>query len=304
MMTRSDIPKDNWVDRYMPEFSRPYIRLARLDRPIGTWLLLLPCWWSLALGWKLQLDNTGLNELGYLYILFTLGALIMRGAGCTINDLWDRNMDKLVARTADRPIASGEISVKKAILFLSTLFVVAALILYQLNKVCWLLGVLVLFLVFTYPFFKRITYWPQFILGLTFNWGALMGWAAITGSISFEPLLLYLVGIFWTLGYDTIYAHQDKEDDALIGIKSSALALGDKTKLFLIPFYSLTIGGLVTIGLLNNFDLAFYFLIGISASQLIWQILALNLNSPIDCLEKFKSNKLFGLIVTLAIYCG
>ena len=144
MMSRSDIPKNNWVDRYMPEFSRPYIRLARLDRPTGTWLLLLPCWWSLALGWKLQLDNTGLNELGYLYILFTLGALIMRGAGCTINDLWDRKMDKLVARTADRPIASGEISVKKAVLFLSTLFVLAALILYQLNKVCWLLGVLVL----------------------------------------------------------------------------------------------------------------------------------------------------------------
>ena len=304
MMSRSDIPKNNWVDRYMPEFSRPYVRLARFDRPIGTWLLLLPCWWSLALGWKLQLGNIGLGELGYLYILFTLGALIMRGAGCTINDLWDRNMDKLVARTADRPIASGKISVKKAVLFLSTLFVLATLILYQLNIVCWVLGVLVLFLVFTYPLFKRITYWPQFILGLTFNWGALMGWAAITGSISLEPLLLYLVGIFWTLGYDTIYAHQDKEDDALIGIKSSALALGDKTKLFLIPSYSLTIGGLVSIGLLNNFDFTFYFLIGISATQLIWQILALDLNSPIDCLEKFKSNKLFGLIVTVAIYCG
>ena len=303
-MSRSDIPKNNWVDRYMPEFSRPYVRLARFDRPIGTWLLLLPCWWSLALGWKLQLGNIGLSELGYLYILFTLGALIMRGAGCTINDLWDRNMDKLVARTADRPIASGKISVKKAVLFLSTLFVLATLILYQLNIVCWVLGVLVLFLVFTYPLFKRITYWPQFILGLTFNWGALMGWAAITGSISLEPFLLYLVGIFWTLGYDTIYAHQDKEDDALIGIKSSALALGDKTKLFLIPSYSLTIGGLVSIGLLNNFDFTFYFLIGISATQLIWQILALDLNSPIDCLEKFKSNKLFGLIVTLAIYCG
>ena len=304
MMSRSDIPKNNWVDRYMPEFSRPYVRLARFDRPIGTWLLLWPCWWSLALGWKLQSGNIGLSELGYLYILFALGALIMRGAGCTINDLWDRNMDKLVARTADRPIASGKISVKKAVLFLSTLFVLATLILYQLNIVCWVLGVLVLFLVFTYPLFKRITYWPQFILGLTFNWGALMGWAAITGSISLEPLLLYLVGIFWTLGYDTIYAHQDKEDDALIGIKSSALALGDKTKLFLIPSYSLTIGGLVTIGLLNNFDFTFYFLIGISATQLIWQILALDLNSPIDCLEKFKSNKLFGVIVTVAIYCG
>ncbi len=304
MMSRSDIPKNNWVDRYMPEFSRPYVRLARFDRPIGTWLLLLPCWWSLALGWKLQSGNIGLSELGYLYILFALGALIMRGAGCTINDLWDRNMDKLVARTADRPIASGKISVKKAVLFLSTLFVLATLILYQLNIVCWVLGVLVLFLVFTYPLFKRITYWPQFILGLTFNWGALMGWAAITGSISLEPLLLYLVGIFWTLGYDTIYAHQDKEDDALIGIKSSALALGDKTKLFLIPSYSLTIGGLVSIGLLNNFDFTFYFLIGISATQLIWQILALDLNSPIDCLEKFKSNKLFGVIVTVAIYCG
>ena len=174
----------------------------------------------------------------------------MRGAGCTINDLWDRNMDKLVARTADRPIASGDISVKKAILFLFVLFVLAALILFQLNTSCWLLGFLVLILVFTYPLFKRVTYWPQLILGLTFNWGALMGWTAITGSISLSPILLYLLGIFWTLGYDTIYAHQDREDDALIGVKSSALFLGDKTKLFLVAFYGITLSGLLAIGFL------------------------------------------------------
>ena len=304
MMSRSDIPRNNWVDRFMPEFARPYIRLMRLDRPIGTWLLLLPCWWSLALGWKLEPEHLELFELGYLYILFSLGAVIMRGAGCTINDLWDRNMDKLVARTADRPIASGDISVKKAILFLFVLFVLAALILFQLNTSCWLLGFLVLILVFTYPLFKRVTYWPQLILGLTFNWGALMGWTAITGSISLSPSLLYLLGIFWTLGYDTIYAHQDREDDALIGVKSSALFLRDKTKLFLVAFYGITLSGLLAIGLLNNFGVFFYSLIVISGIQLVWQILTLDINSPINCLKKFKSNRLFGLIVTVAIYSG
>ena len=299
MMSRSDIPKNNWVDRYMPEFSRPYIRLARLDRPIGTWLLLLPCWWSLALGWKLQIDNTGLNELGYLYILFTLGALIMRGAGCTINDLWDRKMDKLVARTADRPIASGEISVKKAVLFLSTLFVLAALILYQLNKVCWLLGVLVLFLVFTYPFFKRITYWPQFILGLTFNWGALMGWAAITGSISFEPLLLYLVGIFWTLGYDTIYAHQDKEDDALVGVKSTAILFADSTKSWLFIFATLAAGLMILSFLFSISGLQMF--IAITGAlffylHMVRQVINLDIQNGQSLLHSFRSNRNAGLI--------
>jgi len=276
----------------------------RLDRPIGTWLLLLPCWWSLALGWKLNPEIIELWELGYLYLLFSVGAIIMRGAGCIINDLWDRKLDKMVARTADRPIASGVIRVSYACIFLALLFILAASILFQLNPTCWLLGLFVLILVFTYPVFKRFTYWPQFILGLTFNWGAIMGWAAITGSVEFPSLMLYLLGIFWTLGYDTIYAHQDKEDDFMIGIKSSALALGDQTKLFLTIFYSLTIIGIILIGWLNQFGTIFFFLTLVASAQLIWQVTTLDINLPHNCLKKFKSNRLFGLIVTVAIFCG
>jgi 4-hydroxybenzoate polyprenyltransferase len=185
----SDIPCGDWVDKSLPKGVRPYARLMRLDRPIGTWLLLFPCWWSLALGWQLNPSQINLLELGYLYLLFSIGAIIMRGAGCTVNDLWDRKLDQLVARTANRPIASGVISVKKAIFFLLIQLSLGLIILLQFNQTCWLLGLLVLLLVFTYPTFKRFTYWPQFILGLTFNWGALMGWAAITEQVNSACLI-------------------------------------------------------------------------------------------------------------------
>tara|TARA_B100001123_G_C15340874_1_gene1034820 strand:- start:1124 stop:1957 length:834 start_codon:yes stop_codon:yes gene_type:complete len=276
----------------------------RLDRPIGTWLLLLPCWWSLALGWKLNPNLISLWELGYLYLLFTLGAVIMRGAGCIINDLWDRELDRVVARTADRPIAAGVITVNRACVFLVILFLIASLILLELNETCWLLGLLVLILVCSYPGFKRFTYWPQFILGLTFNWGALMGWAAITGEISLESLILYLSGIVWTLGYDTIYAHQDKEDDILVGIKSSALALGTRTKLFLGIFYSLTIFGMLLLGWMNTFGTIFFLLAAVGFGQLSWQAISIDIDNPSDCLKKFRSNRLFGWLITLAIFCG
>ena len=304
MTNLSDIAEDGWVKNWLPKPVRPYALLMRLDRPIGTWLLLLPCWWSLGLGWQLNQQKITLLELGYLYFLFTVGAILMRGAGCTINDLWDRKLDQLVARTANRPIASGVISVTNAILFLLLLLALSLTILLQLNETCWLLGFLVLLLVFSYPTFKRFTYWPQFVLGLTFNWGALMGWVSITGTIDPPSLILYLAGIFWTLGYDTIYAHQDKEDDALIGVKSSALALENLTKPFIYIVYTVTIFGIFLIGWISKFSIPFYLVCLIALCQLIWQIRALDLDSPNDCLKKFKSNRLFGFLITFAIFLG
>lgn len=304
MTNLSDIAEDGWVKNWLPKPVRPYALLMRLDRPIGTWLLLLPCWWSLGLGWQLNQQKITLLELGYLYFLFTVGAILMRGAGCTINDLWDRKLDQLVARTANRPIASGVISVTNAIVFLLLLLTLSLTILLQLNETCWLLGFLVLLLVFSYPTFKRFTYWPQFVLGLTFNWGALMGWVSITGTIDTPSLILYLAGIFWTLGYDTIYAHQDKEDDALIGVKSSALALENLTKPFIYIVYTVTIFGIFLIGWISKFSIPFYLVCLIALCQLIWQIRALDLDSPNDCLKKFKSNRLFGFLITFAIFLG
>ena len=300
----SDIPSGNWVDRLLPATCRPYARLMRLDRPIGTWLLLLPCWWSLALGWRAGPDPLTLSEIAKLCILFSLGAVVMRGAGCTVNDLWDRDFDRRVARTASRPIASGAISVKRALVFLTIQLATGLVILLQLNQTCWSLGVAVLLLVFTYPLFKRVTYWPQLVLGLTFNWGALMGWAAVTGTIGPACLILYASGIVWTLGYDTIYAHQDRDDDALIGIKSSALALGHRTRPFLWAFYTFTIAGLVATGVVAG--LAWPFLVSLipAATQLAWQARWVDIDDPKDCLDKFRSNKLFGLIVTAAILVG
>ena len=212
----SDIPRESWLTRLLPRAAWPYARLARLDRPIGAWLLLFPCWWGIALaapGWP---DPV-------LFALFALGAVVMRGAGCTWNDITDRDFDARVARTADRPIPSGAVSVRQAAVFLAAQLAVGLAILLCLNRAAIGLGVLSLALVFTYPLMKRVTWWPQFFLGLAFNWGALMGWAAVRGDLAAPALLLYAAGICWTLGYDTIYAHPDREDDALIGIKSKSL---------------------------------------------------------------------------------
>ena len=304
MANYSDIPKGGWIEKILPKVARPYAILIRLDRAIGTWLLLLPCWWSLALGWQLNPDKITLWELAYLYLVFSVGAIVMRGAGCIVNDLWDRKLDQLVERTANRPIASGMISIPRATVFLLFQLSIGLFVLLQLNETCWLLGISVLLLVFSYPAFKRFTYWPQFILGLTFNWGALMGWVAITGEIDFVCVGLYVTGIFWTLGYDTIYAHQDKTDDEVIGVKSSALALADKTKPFIYITYGLTILGLLLIGWINLFKIPFFVFCSIAFTQLIWQIYTVNLDEPSDCLKKFKSNRLFGFLITIAIFSG
>lgn len=293
----ADAPPENWVDRHAPASARPYMRLARLDRPIGTWLLLLPCWWSLALA------SQGWPPLA-LMALFAIGAVAMRGAGCTYNDIVDRDFDASVARTRRRPIPSGAVSVKAAWAFLIAQCLVGFLVLMSLNGFTIMLGFASLVLVAIYPFMKRITDWPQIVLGLAFNWGALMGWAAVTGALSLAPLLLYLGAIAWTVGYDTIYAHQDKEDDALIGVKSSALKLGHSTRKYLWIFYSVMIAALLASGAAVSLGAFFYIGVAIAAAHLAWQALTLDIDDPARCLTLFRSNRDFGFIVFAAIVAG
>lgn len=295
----SDIPRGSWVDRYAPARFRPWMRLARLDRPVGTWLLLLPCWWSLALA-TAATPGPAWPSPWYIF-LFAAGAVAMRGAGCTWNDITDREFDAKVARTATRPIPSGEVSVRGALVFLALQMLLGLGVLVSFNHFAIAVGVASLLLIFPYPFMKRITWWPQAWLGLTFNWGALVGWAAVTGNLSLAPLLMYAAGFFWTLGYDTIYAHQDKEDDALIGVKSSARRLGGRTRPFLFLFYG--IAGLLLGGSGWAAGMAWPFYVGLAAGtlQLAWQAATVDTQSPRDCLAKFKSNKWFGLILLAGI---
>ncbi|MGE5505769.1 MAG: 4-hydroxybenzoate octaprenyltransferase [Actinomycetota bacterium] len=292
-----DIPVGNWIDRHVPEGGRPYLRLMRLDRPIGTWLLLLPGWWSIALaadGWPSL----------WLMALFGIGAVVMRGAGCTFNDWADRDFDGQVARTRSRPIPSGAVSPTQALAFLAAQLAVGLAVLANFNGFAIAVGAASLVLVFPYPFMKRITYWPQAWLGLTFNWGALLGWAAVRGSIDAPAVLLYVGGIFWTLGYDTIYAHQDKEDDALIGVKSTALALGAATTRWLWVFYGLMLAFAAVAATLAGLGWAFWPLWAAAAGHLAWQAITVNIDDSADCLAKFKSNRVFGWILLAAIVAG
>ena len=292
--TTSDIPAGTWIDRFVPAAARPYLRLVRIDRPIGTWLLLFPCWWSVALA------TEGPPDL-WLMALFALGALVMRGAGCVLNDIADRDFDSLVARTRTRPIASGEISVTNAVLFLAALLFVALLILIQFNAFAVALGIASLPLVVLYPYAKRFTHWPQAVLGLTFNWGALLGWAAVEGRVDLPALALYAGGVFWTLGYDTVYAHQDKEDDALVGIKSTALKLGDATRFYLFAFFGAAIILFALSGYLAHLAWPFFAALALAAVHLLWQARYVDLANPIDCLAVFRSNRTVGWIVLLGI---
>jgi 4-hydroxybenzoate polyprenyltransferase len=294
-VSKSDIARMNWVDVWLPPFARPYARLARLDRPIGTWLLLLPGWWAITLAGFGAPDKE-------LMGLFLLGALVMRGAGCTFNDIIDRDIDAKVERTATRPLPAGEVSVRGAVIFLVAQLIIGLAVLVQMNTAAIITGAASLALVFTYPFMKRITYWPQAWLGLTFNWGALLGWVAMRGEIDQPALLLYAAGIFWTLGYDTVYAHQDREDDALVGVKSTALALGTRTKPFVALMYLLTLG-LIAAALMQPLmpswpSLA---LLGAAGLHLAWQVLTLDIDNPANCLKRFRSNRDFGLLILAAL---
>ncbi len=295
--TASDIPETTWFDRFAPESVKPYLRLARIDRPIGTWLLLLPCWWSIALASPSWPDP-------WLLVLFAVGAIAMRGAGCTLNDIADRDYDKNVQRTANRPIPSGQVTVKQAFAFLIAQCLVGLAVLLQLNAFSILLGAASLLVVAIYPFMKRITYWPQFVLGLAFNWGALLGWAAVRGDLGPPAILLYAAGIFWTLGYDTIYAHQDKQDDLLIGVKSTALRLGDATRPWLAVFYALTLILLAASGHFAGLNWPFFALLAVSGAHLAWQVAKVVIENPADCLTRFKSNRTFGFLVFAGIVAG
>ena len=292
-----------WVDRYPPPAVRPFLKLARVDRPIGTWLLLWPCWWALALAVSGGGQGGGWPD-PRLLALFAVGALVMRGAGCTVNDIADRDFDARVARTASRPLPSGEVSLVAACVFLAALLLAGLAVLVQLEPAAILLGVASLPLIAIYPFMKRITWWPQAFLGLTFNWGAVLGWAAATGGLAWPALALYGAGIAWTLGYDTIYAHQDKADDTLIGVKSSALRLGAKTRTWLFVFYGVMLALAVLAGALAGIGWAFYPGLAMAGAQLAWQAATVDIDDPADCLAKFRSNQWLGAIVFAAIVAG
>jgi 4-hydroxybenzoate polyprenyltransferase len=292
MVSASDIRRGDWVERWVPRPWLPYARLARLDRPIGTWLLLFPGWWSIALAAETWPDWR-------LMALFGIGAVAMRGAGCTLNDIVDRDFDARVARTRMRPIPSGEVSVRQAAVFMALQLGIGAAVLFSLAPAAIALGLAVLLLIGTYPFMKRVTWWPQLFLGLNFNWGALMGWAAVTGSLDWPPALLYLGGIFWTLGYDTIYAHQDKEDDARIGVRSSALALGPHTRPFLFVVYAVTAGFWGAAG--SALAWPFWAALAGATAHLFWQAAQVRLDDPFDCLAKFRGNRHIGWLMLFGI---
>ena len=284
-----------WIE-HLPERLQPYAVLARWDRPIGTWLLLWPCWWALALA-------PGRPDW-WLVPLFGIGAVAMRGAGCVLNDLTDRELDARVARTRERPLASGRLGVPQALAFLALQLLVGALVLLAFNGSAVVLALASLPLIVIYPLMKRITWWPQAFLGITFNWGALVGWAAVTGGLAAPALLLYAAGFFWTLGYDTIYAHQDKADDALIGIRSSARRLGAATPRWLWGFYGATLALLAAAGWSAGLGFWFYPLLLAVAGHFVWQIRTLDLDDPRSCLRRFRSNRELGLLVCLAIVAG
>jgi 4-hydroxybenzoate polyprenyltransferase len=296
----ADAVKGNWVDAYAPIWARPYLRLSRADRPVGTWLLLLPCWWGLALA---AMQTGGFRPFDiWIASGCAIGAFLMRGAGCTWNDIVDRDFDAAVARTKTRPIPSGQVTVKQAMIWLCLQAGLAFCVLVSFNELALLMGLAALIPVVIYPFAKRFTWWPQAFLGVAFNWGVLVAWVAQSGAFHISMFFLYASGIAWTLFYDTIYAHQDAEDDALIGVKSTARLFGDATYHWLFAFASIAAiclhlavwfaapsgGQWVAIGA-----------VGVLISHLMWQIHKLDIKNADMCLRLFRSNKTVGLWVAL-----
>ncbi len=299
----ADAPQRNWVDRYAPAASRPYLRLSRADRPIGTWLLLIPCWWGIALA--AMSDGFRMWDL-WLAVSCAIGAFLMRGAGCTWNDITDRDIDAQVARTRSRPIPSGQVGVKAALVWMALQAALGAVILFSYNRAAILLGLLSLLPVAVYPFAKRFTWWPQVFLGIAFNWGALLAYAAHAGTLRLPAVLLYAAGIIWTLYYDTIYAHQDKEDDALIGVKSTARLFAGNSRRWLFGFLVATVL-LMTAAIVvapippERVWAALVALVAPWAMgwHMVWQMRGLDLDDPAACLRAFRANRGAGLIAAL-----
>ena len=284
----------------MPSWLKPWLQLMRLDRPIGGWLLFWPCIFGLVLG--ATADERGFADWRdfYYVILFGLGTVVMRGAGCTFNDIIDRDIDAKVARTRARPIPSGAVSVKQAAFFTACLCLAGLVILLQFNWFAVWLGAASLLLVAAYPFMKRITWWPQAWLGLTFNWGALLGFAAQTGRLDAADGLLYAGLFFWTLGYDTIYAHQDKEDDALIGVKSTARLFGDNSHTWILRFYALAFTLILAAGFTDHAGWLFGFVMLAAGAHLLWQVKRLDIDDPANCLRLFRANRETGALIAAA----
>jgi len=283
----------NWVDRVAPVRVRPYLRLAPLDRPISSWLLLMPCWWSAGLA---AVRAQAIPDPWHM-LLFFIGAFAMRGAGCTWNDVVDRDIDARVERTRSRPIPSGQVTVKEAMVFMGLQALIGLMVLLQFNRFTIAVGIASLAVVAVYPFMKRITYWPQIVLGLAFSWGALMGWPALFGRLDWPALVLYAGAIAWVIGYDTIYAHQDREDDALIGLQSTAILFGARTKPMLAVFYAAAVILIGIAGFAAGGGAIFGVGLFAFAAHLAWQIVRLDIDDPDLCLMLFKSNRDAGLIL-------
>ena len=284
----------NWVDTHAPAWSRPYLRLSRFDRPIGSWLLLMPCWWSAALAAAI---SGHIRSLPLTIALFFIGAFVMRGAGCTWNDITDRDLDAKVERTLSRPIPAGQVSVTQALIFLVVQALIGLAVLLQFDRFAILTGIASLLIVAIYPFMKRVTWWPQVVLGLAFSWGALMGFAAEFSRLDATALALYAGSISWVIGYDTIYAHQDAEDDALIGIKSTARLFAERTRPALVFFYGVAVMLIgVALWLAAARWPAWLGLAGFAA-HLAWQISRIEIGNSALCLRIFKSNRDAGLLL-------
>jgi 4-hydroxybenzoate polyprenyltransferase len=294
----ADARTTNLVDRFAPAALLPYLRLARADRPTGFWLLALPCFWSVALASR----SIGADYPDpWLLALFAIGAIVMRAAGCTYNDIVDKDIDAQVARTQTRPLPSGQVSERAATIFMLVLCLIGLAVLLSFNAATIWLGLAVIPIVAVYPLVKRFSYWPQVVLGLAFNWGALLGYTAVLGRLEWAAAVLYAGAIAWTIGYDTIYAHQDREEDALLGLKSTALKFGRATKAWLAGFYTLAWLGITIAGLLAGAEIVFLLGMAAAGAHLFWQVATLNIDDPENCLRRFRSNRDFGLIVFAAI---
>ena len=296
--TVADAQSGNWVDRYAPDWLKPYARLARWDRPIGFWLLFWPCAWGMALA-AIAYPELGFDWWGALLML--AGAILMRGAGCTFNDIVDRDIDMKVARTRSRPIPSGAVTARDALAFLVAQALLASVVLFQFNRFTVWAGVASLVLVAIYPFMKRVTWWPQAFLGLAFSYGALVGWSSQTGSFAMPALLLYFGTILWVIGYDTIYALQDVEDDALIGVKSTALLFGSKARLIVSGFYAGAYILWVAAATIAGAGIVFAVLSLVAAGLLAWQVQTVDASIPRNPWIRFNSNRYVGVALALAL---
>ena len=299
MPPHTDIALGHWTQRILPPAWRPYARLARWDRPIGIWLLLFPGWWSVALAWDGARDSIG--RLAILLALFGIGAIAMRGAGCTWNDMLDREFDAKVERTRNRPLPAGEVKLRQASLFLILQSIVGLIVLLTFNWFAIALGAASLLVVAVYPLMKRFTDWPQFVLGLAFNWGALLGWAAWRGELAWPAITLYGAGIAWTLVYDTIYAMQDQRDDAIVGVRSTARRFQNAPRLWIGAFSVICMALLVATGYLAAVTWPYW--IGVAAVALFfaWQLATLKPNDAPNCLAKFKANRYVGWLLLIGI---